>query len=721
MADIYVEFSDGGKQLLTGADDNISADAAEARVKQRFPRNTIVKIEKRRSSAPQEAEPAPARPKGPTMYQSFLGGTEGGIIKGAKDSLDAAAQLVTRAVPSFVIDAGDYIPSKMRGSSSPLVRALAPSDPRKMLDPKNVDQEISRSEKEYQTAREALAGTMNTKPGFDFPRLVGNVVNPVTYAMARATPQAAVSTGLRAIGTGTVLGGVSGLLTPVTNEENQKDFALTKLMQTGMGAATGPLLPVGIALTKAAVPLVNRLVRAFGAGSANLVEKTDQVIKAALHDAGQTIDDVAPDVIAHLKDRVAAAFKAGKDLNPAELLRELDFKLLGTTATRGQVTRNPTLYAGERNLRGISGVGEPLAARFDEQNKILQGKIGDFAGTPSSVKTAGERIAAALRSLDEEKRTAASAAYTAAERETGIKAEVPLTGLAQDIPAIQERYGTILPNAIVNSFKKYGIFGGKKTHVFTMQDAETILQQTNKLRGNDPATNNALGEINEAVKKAISEASETGGPFAGPRALSAERFKLQREIPALKAAAEKSVSPDDFVRKYVFDAPSDEVTSMAALLKTKNPEAYKEARMQIGDELKLAAFGADPASDALIRPAALAVKIRKIGPQRLKAFFSDEEVTELNRIARVGAYINSPPGAAPVNFSNTASALISDALPWIPSFLKGVTKTAADQARVSGSLNFKLKPTITPRAAKTAQTLAIMGQSGGAQSESRGK
>jgi hypothetical protein len=651
------------------------------------------------------------------MYQSFLGGTEGGIIKGMKDPLDAAAQLVTRAIPSSVMDVADYIPAKLRGSRNPIVSGIANQF---LADPRKIDEDVARSEKEYQAAREATAFTPG-QPGFDTGRLVGNIVNPVTYAMARATPQAAVSTGMRAIGTGMGLGGISGLLTPVTKEGDQKDFAITKLMQTGMGAATAPILPVGIALTKAAVPLVNRLVRAFGAGSKNLIAETDQVVSAALKDAGQTVDDVAPDVIAHLKDRVAAAFKSGKDLNPAELLRELDFRLLGMPATRGQVTRNPTLYAGERNLRGITGVGEPLAARFDEQNKILQGKIGDFAGTPSSVKTAGERMAAALRSVDEEKRAAASAAYTAAERETGIKAEVPLIGLAQDIPAIQERYGSFLPDAIVNSFKKYGIFGGKKTHVFTMQDAENILQQTNKLRGNEPATNSALGEINEAIKRAISEGSEMGGPFAGPRALSAERFKLQREIPALKAAADKSVSPDDFVRKYVFDAPSDDVTRMAALLKTKNPEAYKEARMQIGDELKLAAFGADPASDALIRPAALAVKIRKIGPQRLKAFFSDEEVTELNRIARVGAYINSPPGAAPVNFSNTASELISDALPWIPRFLKGVSKDAVGQARVYRALNFNLKPTITPKAVKTAQTLAIMGQMGTAQSQSRGK
>ena len=717
MADIYVEFSDGGKQLLTGADDNISADAAEARVKQRFPKNTIVKIEKRPSSVSPEAEAAPARREKPTMYQSFLGGTEGGILKGMKDPLDAAAQLVTRAIPSSVMDVADYIPAKLRGSRNSIVSGIANQF---LADPRKIDEDVARSEKEYQAAREATAFTPG-QPGFDTGRLVGNIVNPVTYAMARATPRAAVSTGLRAIGTGVGLGGASGLLTPVTNKENQENFTISKVMQTGIGAATAPILPVGIALTKAAVPLVNRLIQAFGAGSKKLIAETDQVVSAALKDAGQTVDDVAPDVIAHLKDRVAAAFKAGKNLNPAELLRELDFRLLGMPATRGQVTRNPTLYAGERNLRGITGVGEPLAARFDEQNKILRGKIGDFAGTPSSVKTAGERMAAALRSLDEEKRAAASAAYAEVEKQTGIKAEVPLTGLAQEIPDIQARYGSALPDAIVNSFKKYGIFGPRQNNVFTMQDAENILKQTNKLRGNDPATNNALGEINEAVKKAISEASETGGPFAGPRALSAERFKLQREIPALKAAADESVSPDDFVRKYVFDAPSDEVTSMAALLKTKNPEAYKEARMQIGDELKLAAFGADPASDALIRPAALLVKIRKIGPQRLKAFFSDEEVTELNRIARVGAYINSPPGAAPVNFSNTASALVSDALPWIPSFLKGVTKTVVDQARVSRALNFNLKPTITPQSVRAATTAAIMGQMGTAQSQSRGK
>ena len=182
----------------------------------------------------------------------------------------------------------------MRESGSPIVKALGSLDPTQI----DIDKRIVDREREYQAAREATA-LIPGQPGFDSGRLVGNIVNPVTYAMARAVPQTAVSTGMRAIGTGMGLGGASGLLTPVTNEEDQKDFAISKLIQTGIGTATGPLLPVGIALTKAAVPLVNRLVRAFGAGSANLVEKTDQVISAALHDAGQTVDDIAPDVIAH--------------------------------------------------------------------------------------------------------------------------------------------------------------------------------------------------------------------------------------------------------------------------------------------------------------------------------------------------------------------------------------------------------------------------------------
>ena len=717
MADIYVRFSNGKEHLLTGADDNISADAAESRVKTLFPKQNIAFLEKRSSSTPQEAKQTPVSRKPPTIGEGFWGSTEGGIVMGMGDPLYGGAQMIQRGTPSFISDPIKGGFEKLRKSDNPIAKALGSLDFTQI----DVDKRILEREKEYQAAREATALEPG-KLGADYGRFLGNIVNPVSYGLARVAPQAALSTGLRSIGTGLGLGGVSGLITPVTNEEDQKGFAISKITQTGIGAGTGALATPGfVKLAQSTIPLVNRMIRAFGVGSRNLVEKTDQVISAALHDAGQTIDDVAPDVIAHLKDRVAAAFKAGKNLNPAELLRELDFKLLGTQATRGQITRNPTLYAQERNLRGIAGVGEPLAARFDEQNQILQQGINRLAGMPSDRKTAGERVAAALRSVDEEKRAAASAAYTAAERETGIKAEVPLIGLAQDIPAIQERYGSFLPDAIVNSFKKYGIFGGKKTHVFTMQDAENILQQTNKLRGNDPATNSALGEINDAIKRAISEGSEMGGPFAGPRALSAERFKLQRDIPALKAAADQSVSPDDFVRTYVFAAPSDEVTRMAALLKTKNPEAYKEARMQIGEELQRAAFGENVAGDALIKPAALAAKIRQIGPQRLKAFFSDEEVAELNRIARVGAYINSPPGAAPVNWSNTASALVSDALPWMPSFLKAATQGVANQARVSRAVNFKLKPTIDAKADKTAKILGAMGGIGSAQSQSRGK
>jgi hypothetical protein len=715
MAEITVNFGDNSSFVYKGVPDTVTKEQAIVRAQKDFPNKSISRISR---EVPTAAPPEPpARREPATMGQVFLGGAEGGVLKGVKDPLDAGAQLIQRLMPSAITDVVDYIPSKLRESSNPYVSGIAKTI---LADPRQIDKDIAESERTYQKAREATAFVPG-QPTYDTGRLVGNVVNPVTYAMARVSPTAATSTGLKALATGLGLGGVSGALTPVTNEADQKDFAVSKATQTGIGAGFGGLLPASIALTKSAIPLANRLIRAFGVGTKDLVEKTDQLINAALHDAGQTIDDIPEDVLSHLKERVSSAFKTGKNLDPAQILRELDFKALGLTGTRGQITRDPTHFAQERNLRGISGVGEPLAARFEQQNKALQGGISRLRGVPSDVKTAGERIANALAGFDKEKQEAASAAYKAAENETGIKAEVPLIGLAQDIPKILENYGSALPDAVITAFKKFGIFGGQKTHVLTMQEAENILKQTNKLQSSDPARNNALKEVNQAVKRAIGEASDTGGPFAKPRALSAERFKLQSDIPALEAAADKSVAPDDFVRKYVFNAPSDEVTRMAALLKVKNPAAYNEARTQIGDEISRAAFGENVAADALINPTRLATKIRQIGPQRLKAFFTDDEINELNRITRVGAYINSTPGAAPVNYSNTAAQVASDLFGWLPSAAKGAFKGAADQYRVVKALTPKVKPTISPQSAKAATTAAIMATMGGAQSQSRGK
>lgn len=49
-------------------------------------------------------------------------------------------------------------------------------------------------------------------------------------------------------------------------------------------------------------------------------------------------------------------------------------------------------------------------------------------------------------------------------------------------------------------------------------------------------------------------------------------------MPALKAAADGTVAPDDFIRRFVLNGKVEELQGMAKILKATDPDAYGQAR-----------------------------------------------------------------------------------------------------------------------------------------------
>ena len=90
----------------------------------------------------------------------------------------------------------------------------------------------------------------------------------------------------------------------------------------------------------------------------------------------------------------------------------------------------------------------------------------------------------------------------------------------------------------------------------------------------------------------------------------------------------------------------------ADLLKVTSPEAWQEARAQIGEYLKRAAFGENGAGDKAIAPERFQQAIRALGSERLGAF----HIKKLQNYSGLGG---SPP--------------IQDRLPRKPWFSKTLT------------------------------------------------
>lgn len=603
--------------------------------------------------------------KQPTTRQKVMASTPMRVVQGMRDPFDAGAQMLPRAL-GFVASAGGLAPNPV----SDWLNSEA----------SRVDKGISDAEREYEVARKATGSE-----GMDIARGVGNVLSPANLAVASRVPMAATTAGR--VGTGVAAGAAGGALSPVDMAENES-FAGTKAAQVGLGGVTGGVMnPVLGKFGDALGRRVQRFLQDREVSGARASLKADQVMAEALAEIGAKLDELPKGFIDRMRQQVVTALKEGKELDAAALMRKADFEAAGIKPTLGQITRDATQFANERNLRGVANVGEPLMQRFAEQNKALTEGISRFGGEGASQAfPAGERAVAALKAIDDDLAKQVRAAYQAARESTGKDMTVPLQGFAQDFAKVVKSYGKDnIPSAVKAYVNELGLMGGKQKKVFSMEDAEELIQLINK--NYDPmkkAQASALNEIRGAVKNAILAADDQGGAFKGAREAARKRFQLQEMVPALKAASDGTASPDDFVQRYVINGKTNDLKNMVRLSELADPALKDEVRGQVGSHLLRAAFGENPAGDALFTPTRFAKAVREIGDAKLKAIYTDAEVEQIKRLGRVGAYINSQPTAAPVNYSNTGGVVLS-ALQKIPGVPAAIGLLASGQKALANN------------------------------------
>lgn len=565
-----------------------------------------------------------------TTSEKMLASAPGRIAKGMKDPIDAGAQLLPRGLASLTSAFG-----------------LLPNQLSEWFDKEaqGVDAGIKASEQDYQAAR-----WKSGQSGFDGARLLGNVVNPTTYALAKVNPAGAVTTlGRAAQG---AMGGLSGgvLATPVT-DTSEMSFAAQKAGQGVAGAVGGAVIgPLVGKVVDIVAPRIKALAAKFTDPSvlgAKASLETDIAIQTVMRDMGTEAQNIPDQVIKQLRQQVLASFKQGQKFDAAATLRKADFEAQGVPALRGQITRNPAQYSRDMNVRGIEGVGEPVQNALSAQNQKITRDLAKFGGPKALDRVqAGDMLIPALKKFDEQKRGAVTRAYQNARASSGKDWDVPMKGFASDVGEILDTFGTGLgepnniPGAIVKNLKSFGVIADDamtQRRVFNYEQADKLLKQIN---AHDNGQNASLKPLRDAVKKAILEAGGDGDPFAPARKLAAERFALHDSAPALDAVIKGKASADDFVQKYIIGGKVKELKALADLFPQ---EQMAEAKKQIARAIYDGAFRGNAAGDKAASPAGLQNAMKGIGPERLKVFFSQPEIDELNRLTRITAYANSEP------------------------------------------------------------------------------
>lgn len=636
----------------------------------------------------------------PTERDTLLNNTLMRTARGMKAPIDSMASLLARGAEvapiPFAPANSPYRLSDAAKAVTDVASAVLPEGLQRAFfaDPsaKAVDADIAQAEQEYKQARKATGNENKT----DWAGVVGTILSPGNVIPGRAAlslAPATASVGKLAL-SGAGAGGIAGFLTsPVT--ENQDSYWTQKAQQTGVGAAAGAVLTP---LVSKAVEYVAPRVAALFSSKQPSEAAVNQAIDRVLGDLETGLRDVPNEVREQIRAQVKAALQANT-ADPAAALRQADFQGLGMRGLLGQITRDPQQFATERNIRGTPS-GNEITAVLMEQNRRLRELVGGYGNQAKSPYQAGEELIGALKQTDDKMSAGVRQAYQAARASSGKDLELPLQGLAQDYAQVLRDFGDKIPSGVRNNLDDLGLLTGRQNRLYTVEEAEKLLQVINANRSADPATNNALSRLRDAVKRSVMDATGDGGAFESARKLAAERFSVLDKTPALQAAI-SDAAPDKFVGQFVINGKVRDVRSMADLLKKESPDAFEQARQQLGSYLQRAAFGDDVAGDKVFAAQNFAKKLREIGNEKLLTFYTPQEVQALHQIARVAQYINSPPAASAVNYSNNSAWALSllEKMPGVgglASMMRGMLGSARQGLQARKALMADLPPPPPP-------------------------
>jgi hypothetical protein len=146
------------------------------------------------------------------------------IGTGLADPIHGGAQLLTKMLPSGLVEAGNRLNNYLADKTGLVARLPAGG----------VDEQVKKREADYQAQRAAAGET-----GMDWARLAGNVASPVNLGIGSLAAPAAGLSLLGRTGAAAAGGAAGAALAPVTTGE---EFASEKLKQMGIGAGFGGAL-----------------------------------------------------------------------------------------------------------------------------------------------------------------------------------------------------------------------------------------------------------------------------------------------------------------------------------------------------------------------------------------------------------------------------------------------------------------------------------------------
>lgn len=429
-----------------------------------------------------------------------------------------------------------------------------------------------------------------------------------------------------------------------------------------------------------------RGARSAAAGVKSVIAPKDiqGQISVALERAGVDWKALSNEARAQLVKDARKALASDGGLDDAALARLANYRAIGATPLRGDITQNPRDVTLQRNLAKTQAnmdvpAGPDLSGIENANARTVISTLKNVETSPADAYAIGSIGVGNIASRDAQLQAGERALYRAAEESAGRT--IPLDREAfvaeawanldnnRRAPWLPEQVKTVL-----NTLSK----GGGKFDVDTIDQLKTLLAQESRAtaNGNTKAAISAVRDALENVRpSAVRQATgstlpitaetaarlrsfdESAGPvsadtlgkFDAARAAARGRREWQRSAGFIEDAL-NDMPAEDWTRKHILNARVDDLTKLRTEMRN-DPEFIAAARKQLlGFVWKRGRIdeGATTFTSAGMRDA-----LDQLGDRKLNLFFDPKEVQQIKAAVNVARSMQSQPIGSAVNNSNS--------------------------------------------------------------------
>lgn len=445
--------------------------------------------------------------------------------------------------------------------------------------------------------------------------------------------------------------------------------------QLGASLLGGILAPLSVSgLSSLASSAGNSIKNTFAPQAIEL--QVDNV----LNKSGLDLSKLHGSIVNSVRDDVRKALSTGQEVSPDALRRLVDYKAVGATPMRSNLTLNPADITRDKNVAKLGAnssdpVAQQLAMLQNQNNTTLIDGLNTLgANTVNDANGAGAKVISALQARDNSAKSVIDSLYTKARGTNGRSANLDphaFTNQANDALDFH-LVGGQLPADVRNMINKIST-GEMPFNVDTAEQLKTVMGNLQR-SSSDGNVRKSLGLVRDALESTPlldNQGQQAVNAFNKARGFNRSYMGLVEKTPALQAVRD-GIEPDKFVDQFIISNGSKSSVMDVAMLKKNlkgNADAMDAIRGQIMANLKLKATNGAKDEVANFSPSAYNKALDAIGDRKLKLFFDKAEIEQMKRIGRVSSYENVQPKGSAVNNSNTAATAAGHAIDWISNYL----------------------------------------------------